>query len=121
METTSKERILKKIRKALTNQTQQPFPNVEINNHVFKPQADDLEVIFAEEFSKVQGKFIYCEHKHEFIRNLDTLITEKNWTHVYCWEYDLQQLFQQMDFRKLRIGKNLERADAGITLCECLI
>src|SRR2546428_120142 len=59
METTSKERILKKIRKALTRHTPQPFPNVEVTNPVFKPQADDLEVIFAEEFSKIQGKFIY--------------------------------------------------------------
>ena len=30
-------------------------------------------------------------------------------------------MFQQLDFRKVRIGKNLERADAGITLVECLI
>src|SRR6185369_15234499 len=107
MEPTTKERILKKIRKALIHSTPQPFPNVEFNNPIFQPQTDDLEVVFAEQFTNVSGNFIFCEHKHEFIRNLDALITEKGWTHLFCWEYDLQQLFQQMNFRKVRIGKNL--------------
>lgn len=121
MEPTSKERILKKIRSALRESTPQPYPNVEFSNPIYQPQKDDLDVTFAEEFTKIQGNFIYCEHKHEFIRNLDALLIEKSWTHLFCWEYDLQQMFQQLDFRKVRIGKNLERADAGITLVECLI
>ena len=75
--TTSKERILKKIRKALIQSTPQPFPNVEVNNQIFQPQHDDLEIIFAEQFTAIQGSFIYCESEAEFVHNLNALVDEK--------------------------------------------
>jgi len=51
--TSSKENILKKIRQALTHPVPVPFPKSEGNNSVFQPQTDDLEVQFAEEFTKL--------------------------------------------------------------------
>lgn len=121
MEPTSKERILKKIRKALTNSTPLPFPNVENSSSVYQPQRDDLEIIFAEEFTKIQGNFIYCENESEFITLLKQLVNEKKWTSAFCWEYDLQQLLTKHQFSNIKIGKGIERAEAGITLVECLI
>jgi len=119
--TTAKERILKKIRKALTQQTPQPFPNVEGTNPVFQPQSDDLEIIFAEQFTAIQGSFIYCESEAEFIGNLNALVEEKNWNNLFGWETELQQLFQRHQSDRLRIGRNLDRADVGVTLCEALV
>lgn len=119
--TTAKERILKKIRKALIQQTPQPFPNVESTNPIFQPQSDDLEIIFAEQFTAIQGNFIYCESEAEFIQNLNALVEEKKWNNLFGWESDLAELFKKHNYDKLRIGKNLDRADIGITLCEALI
>ena len=121
MVTTAKERILKKIRKALIQSTPQPFPNVEVNNQIYQPQADDLEIIFAEQFTAIQGNFIYCESEAEFITNINALVEEKKWNNLFGWETELQQLFQKHNSDKLRIGKNLDRADVGVTLCEALI
>ncbi|MBU6205331.1 MAG: lactate utilization protein C [Bacteroidota bacterium] len=121
MEPTAKERILKKIRKALTNSTTLPFPNVDNNSSVFHPQKEELEIIFAEEFTKLQGKFIYCENEFEFINMLDKLIVEQKWSSIFCWEYDLQQLLTKHQFNKIKIGKGVERAEVGLTLVECLI
>jgi L-lactate dehydrogenase complex protein LldG len=121
MEPTAKERILKKIRKALTNSTPLPFPNVDNSSSVYQPQRDDLEIIFAEEFTKIQGNFIYCENESEFISLLQQLVKEKKWSSVFCWEYDLQQLLTKHKFSNIKIGKGIERAEAGITLVECLI
>ena len=121
MITTSKERILKKIRKALSQTTPQPFPNVETTNPIFQPQADDLEIIFAEQFTAIQGNFIYCESEAEFVHNLNALVEEKKWGNLFGWETELGELFRKHNYDKLRIGKNLDRADVGVTLCEALI
>lgn len=119
--TTSKEIILKKIREALIHKTTQPFPQIDSSSSVYSSSDESLEIIFAEEFTKVQGQFIFCEYEKEFVRNLESLAEEKKWNHLYCWELPLQELFIKHDFRKCRIGKNLDKADAGITLCEALI
>lgn len=121
MEPTSKERILKKIRKGLIHSTSQPFPNVDTSKSIYHEQSDDLSVIFAEEFSKLQGNFIFCESEKELMENINALITEKGWNFIYCWEDVLQKLFQKYDFKNIRIGKNLEKSDVGITLCEFII
>ena len=121
MEPTSKERVLKKIRKALIHKTTVPFPNIDQSSSVYKAPADSLDVIFAQEFTKIQGNFIYCENINEFINAITQVAEEKKWNHLFCWEKPLQDLFQRFDFNKCRVGKSLEKADAGVTLCECLV
>jgi L-lactate dehydrogenase complex protein LldG len=121
MEPTSKERILKNIRRGLIQSTDQPFPNLETAAPVYPAPGDTLDVIFAEKFSDIQGNFIYCEDEKAFIDNLNTLADEKKWNNIFAWEFFLQDLFQQKGFRKLRVGNNLDKADAGISLCECLV
>ena len=71
----SKENILKKIRKALSNSTPLPFPNSEGNNSIFHPAQQELEIEFAEQFTKLQGKFIYCLNKQELGIQLNGLIS----------------------------------------------
>ena len=61
----SKENILKKIRKALSHSTPLPFPQSEGNQSVFQPLQQEPEVEFAEQFTKLQGKFIYCINQQE--------------------------------------------------------
>ena len=121
MEPTSKERILKKIRKALIQSTPQPFLNIEQNNSVYARPEEGLDVMFAQQFTAIQGNFIYCENKMEFIKSLNTLCDEKGWNHLYAWERELQTMFQDHDFRRCRIGVGLDKADAGVTLCEMLV
>ena len=56
----SKEKILKKIREALSNPVPLPFPNIEGTKSVFQPPSEELEILFAEEFTKLLGKFAFC-------------------------------------------------------------
>lgn len=118
---TSKEKILKKIREALIHKIPQPFPPVDFSTEVYTRSNEPLEIVFAEELTKVQGNFIFCEYEKELVKNLEILADEKKWNNLYCWERTLQEILVKYDFRKCRIGKNLDKADAGITLCECLI
>lgn len=121
MEPTSKERILKKIRKGLIESTTQPFPGVDINQSVYIPQEKPLDELFAEEFSKLTGQFIFCETIKEFVVSLNVLSLEKKWENLFCWNHSLQDIFKKFDFNKCRDGNNIETADAGITTCEALI
>jgi len=121
MEPTSKERILKKIRKGLIESTTQPFSSIDINQSVYVPQGKPLDELFAEEFSKLTGQFIFCETIKEFIAGLNELALEKKWENLFCWDHSLQIIFQKHDFSKCKIGINIETADAGITTCEALI
>ncbi len=59
----SKETILKKIRKALSQPVSQPFPQSEGSSSVYVPLEDENAVVFAEHFSKLQGRFVYCINK----------------------------------------------------------
>ena len=73
----SKEVILKKIRKALSESTPLPFPQSEGTNSLYHPSQKDLEIQFAEEFSKLQGKFAFCLDLTELCQQLNLLIIEK--------------------------------------------
>ena len=83
-ESTSKEKILKKIRNALIEKTENPFGAVDFESNVYAKSGSSLDVIFAEAFTKIAGKFIYCADETEFLKNLQSLILEKQWTSIFC-------------------------------------
>ncbi len=117
--TSSKENILKKIRQALTNQVPVPFPKSEGNSSVFQPQSDDLEVEFANEFTKLLGNFAFCLNKEDLQYQLSHLCTERKWKKIYCVENELMPLIAD-----LSVDKGLSAlydCDASLTSCEYLI
>ncbi len=116
----SKENILKKIRQALSHQVPVPFSKSEGNNSVFLPQTDDLEVQFAEEFTRLLGKFAFCVNEADLSKQLQQLFTEKKWENIYCNE---EKLFHIISHSALyQVDKpTLANCDASITTCEYLI
>ena len=118
--TTSKEKLLKKIRKALLDKRDNPYPNLE--DLPLYPHPEDLpEVVFAEQFTAVSGQFIYCEDEVQFIENLLELAEIRKWRKIYCWEPPLQEIFKQFEYPFFETDKDFEQAEAGFTLCESLI
>lgn len=113
--------ILTNIRNALINTTSQPFQQAESVENVYNKSDEPLEITFAQEFTKLQGNFVYCEDHNEFIEAIEYLSEEKSWNQLFCWEHHLQDLFVKHNFTRCQVGRNLEKADAGITLCESLI
>lgn len=116
----AKENILKKIRNALSQPVQLPFPNAEGNNSVFHTEHDGLEIKFAEEFSKLQGKFIFCSSRDELAENLQALVENKEWTHVHCKTPEIDKMLQPYNPAYLNVG-DMHTLDAAITDCEYLI
>jgi L-lactate dehydrogenase complex protein LldG len=118
--TTSKEKLLKKIRKALLEKRDNPYPNLEDLPHY--PPTDELpEVIFAQEFTAVSGQFVFCEDELQFIENLLNLADQHKWHKIYCWEPALQDILTRYDYPYFETDKDFEQAEVGLTLCEALI
>ena len=109
----AKENILKRIRQALSNPVPLPFPQSEGTNSVFHPPADSLDVVFAQEFINMQGKFAFCINEDEMQQQLQQLITEKQWTKIYCNTDKWNAKFSNTI--------NLAGCDASITGCEFLV
>ena len=116
----SKENILKKIRQALSHPVPVPFPKSEGNNSVFQPQTDDLEVQFAEEFTKLLGKFAFCVNETDLTKQLHQLFIEKKWENIYCNEEKLFPIISHSELYKVD-KPTLANCDASITTCELLI
>src|ERR1700759_150279 len=116
----AKENILKKIRKALSESTPIPFPQSEGTHSVFQPSKQDLEIEFAEQFTKLQGKFVFCIDHKELVEQLNALIATQGWKNIFCREEKLSKTLQDHNFKDTT-SRNLGESDAAITTCETLI
>jgi L-lactate dehydrogenase complex protein LldG len=109
----AKENILKRIRQALSNPVPLPFPQSEGVTSVFQPVPDDLGVVFAEEFIKLQGKFAFCADEKDMLLQVQQLIAAKEWTKVFCnedrWNDTLSNTI------------SLSTCDVSVTGCELLV
>ncbi len=117
----SKENILKKIRQALQEPVPVPFPEREKGNESFYPAStEENEVLFAEEFSKLGGRFVYCSSETDMIEQFNVLVTQKHWKEIYCAESGLKNLFSRNNFNSFS-SKQLAESDVSITSCEVLV
>jgi L-lactate dehydrogenase complex protein LldG len=118
--TTAKEKLLKKIRKALLEKRDNPYPNLE-DLPMYAPDDEILEVTFAEQFTAVSGQFVFCEDDMQFIENLLLLAEERKWTKIYCWEPALKEVLDKYEYPYYETDKDFDQAQVGFTLCEALI
>jgi L-lactate dehydrogenase complex protein LldG len=116
----SKENILKKIREALSHSTPLPFPQSEGNQQVFQPLEQEIEIEFAEQFNKLQGKFIYCINQQELAFQLGSLVKKQDWQKVYCVE-DKLIAYAGFAISDRIIKTDLANCDVSITGCEYLV
>jgi L-lactate dehydrogenase complex protein LldG len=116
----AKKNILKKIRQALTQSTPIPFPLSEGNQSVFQPPTQEPEVEFAEQFTKLLGKFIFCIDHRELTGQLNGLVRQREWKQLYCPDEKLKTLLKQHGFDGFS-EVPLADCDAAVTSCELLI
>src|ERR1700733_8134955 len=116
----AKKNILKKIREALSQSTPIPFPNSEGNQSVFQPSAQDLEIEFAEQFTKLQGKFIFCVDHQELAGQLNALIAGSDWKRLFCPDDKLKALLAKHSCKPFT-DVALADCDAAVTSCELLV
>jgi L-lactate dehydrogenase complex protein LldG len=116
----AKENILKKIRKALSNSTPLPFPQSEGNSSVYQPSQEDLGLEFAQRFTNLKGKFVFCENTSELVSQLKQVIANNKWDKVFCKEEGLRTMLAENNFDNYS-HNDLPTCDTAITTCEWLV
>ncbi len=118
---TSREKILKRIRNALINKPLALNEEVDWDSIVFTEMTDQLDVTFAQELTKVSGKFIYCEDREEFRRSVQLLIQDNAWKEIFCLDTEIQSILQNADVYLQSHQEKFLSMKAGITRCEFLV
>jgi len=120
-ESTSREKVLKKVRDALIEKTEPPYPIIDQESPVYKPLTEPLDVAFAEAFVKAAGKFVYCESIDELLGTLKSFILEKDWPLLFCYDPEIQYLLKEGGIPFSSDPENKLEAKLGITRCEYLV
>ncbi|QNL50803.1 LUD domain-containing protein [Olivibacter sp. SDN3] len=119
-EATAKERMLKKIRKALLTKRDNPYPNLE-ELPLYKETEETLEVLFAKNFTTVAGNFVFCDDEIQLIENLLAIVEKEHARRIYAWEKSMQELLDRYEFPYFKSDADFINAQIGITACEALI
>lgn len=112
----SRTNILNKIRMALASPTPLPFPDAEGLQDPIQRQSQDLVVEFAEQFSALQGKFVFCVDEQEAKTSFEKLCYQNQWTKIYCEEEKFRNIVQPNI-----LHNDIATCEASITSCEALV
>ena len=120
-DSTSREKILKRVRDALIEKTEAPYPIIDQDSSVYKDMTEPLDVTFAEALVNIAGKFVYCESEDEFAGTLKSFILEKNWGVLFCQDSKIHNLLKMGGIPYESNPEAILEVRIGITRCEYLI
>jgi L-lactate dehydrogenase complex protein LldG len=120
-ESTSREKILKKVRNASMQHADNPYSNVDLDSDIYHPMTEELEVVFAEELQLVGGYFVYCESPKELEENLSRFIVGQQWKRIFTKSPAIKALLSKLQFTSYSDKDDLINTKVSITECEFLI
>lgn len=119
----SREHILNRVKAAASGKSKflKSADEVDFKSEIYFKQQDSPETIFAEEFGKVNGTFVFCESKKKLFEKLQEFQKEQLLDAVFCIDKDIQQLLIKAGV-PFDAGKDdFAQMQAGVTTCEYLI
>jgi len=119
--TTSREKILKQVRAALIHESSVEMKDVDNGADVFTRSEDPLEIQFAQQFSEINGMFVFCESENEFIENIALVVKEKKWENIFCIEPTIKDFLNEASIPFSDTEKDFLNTNIGFTFCECLV
>ena len=120
--TTSREKILKKVRKALIATAKDELPgNIDFDSPIYETPNEPLEIMFAQQFTKLNGKFVFCEDEKDFLINLKALIFENKWENVHVIDSKIGGLLKEGNVSFSDKPEDLNKTNVGLTGCEYLV
>ena len=118
-ESTTKAKILKKVRKALIHKSAAPV-NVDFDSDIYQKAEEPLEILFAQQLTKLNGKFIYCENEAELSENISSLLEENKWDKVFCFEKQAKEILKKSKIGFSENENDIAHVNVGVSLCEFL-
>lgn len=116
----ARHKILQKIKQALKDPVPVPFPDQVADTPIFIPTEKEMAIEFAQKFTELLGKFVYCADEQELIGQLNALIIAKGWNKIYSNEADWLDKMIALKFDPVTTD-DLTDCDAAITLCSHLV
>jgi L-lactate dehydrogenase complex protein LldG len=120
-ESTSKEKILKKIRKALIHKSEVDFGPVDFDSEIYTASDESPELLFAQRLSALNGKFVFCESEAEFAPTFSSIIKENGWDNLFCLEESVKKLLTKGNIAFSDKESDFININVGITTCEYLV
>lgn len=95
-EITTREKILNRIREALTNSPMDnPYPSIDLDESITAEMSEFSDTLFAENFVRRGGRFVYCESVDVAVRSLHIIGNQEDWSgNLYCGEEEIAQLLE---------------------------
>jgi L-lactate dehydrogenase complex protein LldG len=112
--------ILQKIKRGLQTPTPLPFDGVPAPEEVFAHTATDADILFAENFTRLQGNFSFCLTTAELVQQLQQLAQRKAWGKWFCNDHDLRRQLVQNGWSFVW-HEDLASCNVAITGCEALV
>jgi len=120
-ETTSREKVLKSIRNSLLGKTPNPFSNVDLESKIYHELDESLALNFAQEFTDLGGKFIYCEDEEDLKSVLKTFVLAEEVQPLFCREPALKNLLNSIEISYTDKVEDFKTLRSSLTSCEFLI
>lgn len=121
LESTSREKVLKKIRNALTDKVANPFPSLDFESLVHVQPAETPEINFAHAFTANGGHFVFCENEAALMANLSSFVKELSLNKVFAADEKITGYLGSAGINFSSEQKNLIEGDVAFTSCEALI
>lgn len=116
----ARNKILQKIKQALKSPVPVPFPDQVSEAPIFLPTEHELTIDFAQKFTELLGKFVYCADETELVQQLSALIKLHQWEKVYSRETGWLDDMSAFQFNPVTTD-DIAGCDAAITLCDHLV
>lgn len=120
-ESTTREKVMKKIRNALINKVESPFHDVDLETPVSPPFADEAEVVFAQEFTRADGMFVYCESQEQLIELLHSFVSDKGLLPILALDAKLKSYLELANIPLTLDDDKLHEARTALIFCEALV
>ena len=120
-DSTSKERVLKQIRDALIDKSDNPFPDIDFETSVYNEISETLDITFAEAFNAVSGNFVYCSDENDLIDNFIQIAKNNKWSKIFCIDNELINILRNTSLEISSSDNDFLNQKVGITKCEFLI
>lgn len=120
-ESTTKEKILKKVRNALISKQENPFQNIDFKSPIYRELNDVPEIVFASNLNENGGSFVYCENEKEFVENIKYLSNQRKWESVFSIDEKIIGLLESNNIKVENSDEKFNSQIAGITQCDFLI
>ncbi len=120
-ESTTREKVLKKVRNALIEPSDNYFKDIDMDSSVYAPMQEEPDVQFAYELTASGAKFIYCNSPFDMLNKVAALFAENNWNEACCNEELIKGLLDHAGIKNFKSRADSPFNQIAVTTCECLI